>query len=469
MTQDTEGTPARPASRRRVRRALSSVPLRLLRRIIEEQNHSALHGIPDAALNEEEAEIYRFVRQHYARAGRFPAMITMEENRMQLPEAPEPLAFYREAMRTSLRMRNAAELIVRLQEAINANDGDAIAEALAVRAQDLADVGTSIIRADTLAERVRDSLNPSTSLRAISLTGIPGIDLTVGGVARGDLGFLYARPAVGKTFLQLSGAVRKAMGGERVLFLSKEMTAEQAMHRVVMMHYDVDPSLGLTKRVSTYAYREMMERMTGGLPAELVENLLITDDPAVRTPEDFAALIRETQPELAMLDGSYFLKPAARGTFNSQTERFSQIVRELREAARDTRTGIWATWQQNRTKAVGADGMYGTDAATQDAGLAVELRRSKRDKTIREAIPTKTRHGPEGERIGLTYRFKPTSVGELVQLAPEEDDGDAGGRAERARTVYVERSARASRTPPPAATPRPSARAATPNTYEVPQ
>lgn len=459
MTEDT--APHRPQARRRVRRSLTSVPLRLLRKAIDDQNYGAFQSVPLAALTDEEREIYAFVARHYGRFGRFPSLVTMEEQRMGLPDADEPLEHYREALVHNFRMRNASELVIRLQEAIRDNDGEALAEALMQRTEDMRDMGSALADVGTLLNSFRESMNPRQSIGTICLTGIPGLDAQIGGLVRGDIGFLYARPGVGKTFLQLSGALRKVLAGETVLFISKEMTSEQIMHRLVTMVFNVDPQIGLTRRVSTMAYQEMLERLRDGLPEGLTSNLMLTDAMDIRTPADVGALIREVRPELCMVDGTYFLKPAEGSKFGTQTERLTQLIREMRSTASDTRTGIWATWQQNRSKVIGAEGMYGTDAATQDAGLAVELRKHRSEVGMRVATITKNRHGPEGEDFGLSYTFKPTRVGEATPI-PRRNDRGEGGNTDRVVAAALPSARR------PPQTPRPSA-SAPPHSYDLPE
>jgi hypothetical protein len=430
--------PVRPSARRRVRRAITSTPLRLLRRILEDRNFSAFNSVPRDTLTEEEQAVYEFVGQHYHRHQSFPTETTLEERRIQLPEAPEPLAFYRDALVNQVRIRQGADVIMRLQDAIEQDDGEEIATVLSERRELIAQSTMTAVDMQYMQTTFLQSLEPMNSLRAIVGTGIVGLDDEVGGLKRGDLGVIAARPGVGKTYLQIAGAMHLALAGERVLAITKEMSEEQYVHRILCMYYGLDPSLGVQRRVSTRAYREVEERLREGLPERLLRNIIIPNSLDIRTTGDVQAAIRQYSPDLTDVDGTYFLRPVERKSFSSETERLAQLVRELREGAQVTRTAMLATWQQNRSKIVGTEGLYGTDALSQDASLVVMVRRHRDDPSIRVANVTKNRHGPEDFEIGLTFSFKPTNIGLRAPIPTREAAIRQGRDAFIAETVRTQ-------------------------------
>ena len=428
----------RPAPRRRAQRALTSVPLRLLRRIIEDVNPNALRAVHDDHLTEEERNVYQFVRGHYATHGRFPSFVTLEERRISLPDAPEPLEFYRAEFVNSVQLRHVADAMLRVQEAIASGDGQAAVEAARVaELQSAAPVSHNTLR--TLLPVVQAGLDPRMSLHRIVETGIPAVDEAVGGIGRGDIAFLYGRPAAGKTMLQIAGITNLAEDGNRILLISKEMSDWQIAHRILTLYANVDPRIGLQRRISTHAYAELMRRFAEEVPANVLDNIIIPDPTTIRTTEDVKHAVREHQPYLTAVDGTYFVQPAETRSVSSRTERLEQIVREFKSVAFETEQAMLLTWQQNRSKGMDAGSLYGTDAATQDAALAIEVRHHRQDKNIRVGVVTKNRHGPQDFEFGMTYRFKPTNLGITCPIPRRGEDGDDGNdrRAERMRARAI--------------------------------
>lgn len=428
----------RPSPRRRGQRVLSSVPLRLLRRIIEDVNPNALRAVHDDYLTEDEQGVYQFVRGHYSSHGRFPDFMTLEERRIVLPDAPEPLEFYRNEFLNSIRLRQVADAMMRVQEAITANDGEAAIDAMQTQQIDRgAAVSHNTLR--TLLPVVQEGLNPVNSLNRIIETGIPAVDEHVGGIGAGDIGFLYGRPAAGKTMMQLAGVLNLAESGRRVLLITKEMSDWQIAHRMLALYTNVDPQVGMQRRISTHAYQEIMRRLQHEVPDAVLDNIIIPDPTSLRTTEDVKHAIREHQPYLTAVDGTYFVEPVNVSRSANRTERLEAVIREFKAVAFDTGQAILATWQQNRGKGMDAGSMYGTDAATQDAALAIEIKHHRQDRSMRVMVVTKNRHGPQDFEFGVTYRFKPTSLGITCAIPRRGDDNDAANdtRAERMRDRAV--------------------------------
>ena len=422
-----------PRPRRRVSRALASPALQLLRRVIIDDNYSAFTAVPLDGLNEEEREVYNFVHQHYRQNRGFPSDEAMMENRMTLPEAPEPLPYYQQRTTYSMTVSRSVELIRELQEAIEDQDGQRMGSLLMERQEIRLNANASVIRMSDMVEVFRQNINPRENLNVVTGTGIPGLDEEVSGIRNGNIGVLAARPGVGKTFMQLAGAMHLAHGGKRVCFMTKEMNVEEITHRMLCLQFGIDPGLGLQRRVSTMAYNEIMERMRDGVPQALIDNLIFPDPASIRTSADVRATMQEHAPDMSMLDGTYFVEPVKPVDMRNRTERLEQLVRELREDTRDTNRALWMTWQQNRSKAVGTEGLYGTDALSQDASLIVIMKEPRGAEGLRVASVVKNRHGPEGIEVGLTYKFKPTNIGLRCAVPTREitrrDGADQNARA----------------------------------------
>lgn len=435
----------RPAARRRTRAAIASVNLRLVRKIIEDVAPSALAALPDEALTDQEREIVSFVRGHYQAHGRFPSAVTLEERRIILPDAPEPLEFYQQAAENAIKVRIAAEAMLSAQEALNNNDGDAAMAALRVAYEP-----TSTRRSRSLGDHLaglRETMRPRNNVNHIIPYGVPVLDNYLGGLAAGDMAVIYGRPGNGKTMLQVASALSMAEHGQRVMFITKEMTEPQIVHRMTALYLDFDPRFGMQRPLSTRAYTDIMHRMDTQLPESILNNIIIPDATRVRHPDDILALIREDGPTVIALDGGYFMK--ARGRVTSQRESYEEIIRGIKQIAVETNLPFLMTWQQNRGKNnAGTDGIYGTDALSQDASTAVEIRELPGFPALRKGIVTKNRHGPGNTVFGMTYSFKPTQIGQEMPLPLRRGlRGDSPEDAARA-AEYAERAIRSQRERP---------------------
>lgn len=413
----------RPSPRRRTRRALTSVSLRLLRKIVDDNAVSALLSVPLASLSEEEQGVYERVITHYTQHHAMPQMTTMEEWGFSLPDAPEPLGYYQAEVRTNLRMQAGTDLLMELQDALSARDGEALARVMISRREAVVSSGTRMIGLGSMIGNFAARINPVTSLRAITTLGIPAVDAEVGGIPHGSLVILSGRPGSGKTFFQIAGCLAKAAQGELVAVVTKEMSEEQMAHRMIAMHYDFDPRLGIQKRVSTAAFDMMTAALTEALPRALQENLQIVANDSIRTTGDVRAVMEEYRPELLAMDGTYFVQPVGKRSYPSDRERLQDIIRETQQNSQDTNTTTFATWQQNRGGTNdAAEGLYGTDAGTQDAAMLLSIKKVKNHPEMRAMTVDKNRHGgSEGVEMGLTYTFRPTNLGERIPMPDRED------------------------------------------------
>jgi replicative DNA helicase len=90
-------------------------------------------------------------------------------------------------------------------------------------------------------------------------TGMRTFDHLTGGIFRGELLILAARPGVGKTALALQIAVAMAKNGETVLFSSLEMSTVELMSRAICAEAGVDGSKIRNGRLSSMDMGQLSE------------------------------------------------------------------------------------------------------------------------------------------------------------------------------------------------------------------
>lgn len=422
-----------PAPRRRVRRALSSVPLRFMRRLLEANDPAGFSSIPAEELTDEELEVYEAIQRHYQRHRVFPLPETLAENGITLPEATEPLSYYRDQFYNSVRVRRAAELVTEIQGALQSNNGAAAEALLHSYREATANPELSFVSLGDRVDQFEERLDPASSLMVRCPTGIPAVDDVLGGTKRGGVVFIAGRPGSGKTFTAIAAAMNLAEDGEQVLFISKEMPSEEIEDRMLFMLTDMDPGINV-RRFSTTHTRAVIRERRASIPESVARNVVFPNHDAIRTTADIEAAIRLRRPTVCVLDGSYFIRAVEVSKTADEREKMAALIRELREIALATRTTIIMTWQQNRTKSFGTEGLYGTDVASQDASLVLMIKKVIGHPTIREVFVAKNRHGADEFSIGMAYGFKPTTVGEGIDLPTDiqrEDTPFAQGARRR--------------------------------------
>lgn len=417
------------------------MPLRYMRKIIEDNSPTALSAIPVTELGEDEQAVYEAIVRHYQVHNVLPSLQTLTERGIQLPEAPEPTSFYRDEFFNSLRVRRAAELVTQVQEALQANDGREVTRILSSfrDANENPEITMTVLgdRYEDFEER----LDPTSSMSGRIPTGIPAVDDAIGGTKRAGVIFIAGRPGTGKTFTAIASALNSAEDGERVLFISKEMQSEEIEDRMYVMLMDLDPGINV-RRFSTSQTRQVAQRRRADLPPEILQNIVFPNHDAINTTADVEAAIRMARPTVCYIDGSYFLRALDAGKDASEREQLTALIRELRMVALRTRVTIVVTWQQNRTKTFGTEGLFGTDAASQDASLVLMLRKVKERPDLREVYIVKNRHGPDEFTVGMAYGFKPTTVGAPATLpsAPGAEGEGVQRDVRRGRNRHVERA-----------------------------
>lgn len=388
----------------------------MIRKIIEDDDQALFYRLPYDDLAEPEQAAYTSIDRHLRDHNRFPAVETLRERGHQLPDAPEPLSYYRDQFFNSLRLRRGSEFVLSMQEAINSGDGYQV-DSLIAEMQRVGDAPElSTVPLSNHYAGFIDRLNPSRARSNRVAIGLPALDQSIGGVKRGDMIVTAGRPASGKTYVQLQCALTLAEMGERVVYISKEMSQEQIDDRLFFMLMDIDPGVN-SSRFSTDTTIATARDRRQFIPPAILDNLLFPEHRQIRSTSDVRALVRTERPTILMIDGTYFLDPTGLRKNADQRERYERIIRDTKQLCDDETVTTHLTWQMNRKKEYGGtEGFYGTDAISQDASVAVYLKSVAGEPNMRECVIAKNRHGHMGFSLGITYGFRPTRIGDMCVL-----------------------------------------------------
>lgn len=234
-------------------------------------------------------------------------------------------------------------------------------------------------------------------------TGFTDLDKLTGGLQRSDLLILAARPAVGKTSLQLAIAHHAAVNaGKTVAIFSLEMSAEQLVQRLLAMETGVDAQRLRLGYIDDNEW-DQISRAFGRL-AEA--NIFIDDTASINIMElrsKSRRLLAEHGLDFIVVD--YLQLVSGRRTEN-RVQEISEISRGLKGLARELNVPVLALSQLSRAVESRADhrpllsDLRESGSIEQDADIVMFIYREDLynpdtdKKGIAELIVAKHRNGP---------------------------------------------------------------------------
>ena len=178
-------------------------------------------------------------------------------------------------------------------------------------------------------------------------SGFPDLDLALGGLMRGDLIILAARPAFGKSTLAMNIARHAAGEGHVVAVFSLEMGREQLALRLVAAEAEVDSHL---LRLHLIGLESTQSRVTNAIGA-LSDLAIYLDDSPAQTVAEMRSKLRRlhsTRPvDLVIVDYIQLISGSERRSEN-RVQELSDVTRQLKAAARELNAPLIAVSQLSR-------------------------------------------------------------------------------------------------------------------------
>ncbi len=273
-------------------------------------------------------------------------------------------------------------------------------------------------------------------------TGFMDLDTLLGGLKRGDLVVVAARPSLGKTSLVLNFARSAAARQQATVgFFSIEMAAEQLVQRLLAMESGVDST-----RLAFGQHSDRDERRISQALGVLSDLSIYFDDSAMLTVAEMRAKARRLHLErgldLVIVDFLQLMHGGVRS--ENRVQEVSHISRSLKELARDLDVPVVACSQLSRaaesraTHVPQLSDLRESGSIEQDADVVMfiyredkyvsreEYQRLHPDRPtdsypsgITQIVLAKHRNGPTGT-IHLRFREKVARFEDLLVREPED-------------------------------------------------
>lgn len=419
--------------------------LLLLTALCENSSVEDFRQIQQDYFVDSEVELYSFIQRHYRSHGVLPSLATLEErNGRRLPETPEPVSFYLQAVYDRRVYNLIRPQFNDLRACLSSKDIEGARRVIQSMGTEcrINLVGNDLFTIDevfqTVLSEYRSRLFERLSGRLSGVTsGYDSIDRRTGGYDLSDLVVWVGRPRQGKTYLLLKQALSAWRAGRSVLLTTMEMSAEQCGKRLFAIMAGVNPSYIKLGRLSNHAIQRMENART------MIENsnrFHILAGAFNGKVAGVDMLIQQISPDAVYIDGIYLLRSSEVRRMG-RWEESAYVMDELRKMTIVRNKPVICTSQENRT--AGDKGEHGdlskigyTDAiathATSVYGILPGKAEYGREKDSRVITCFKERDSEGDYSFAVDYKFAPISFEEteytdLVEQ-PEQQTDDAGRR-----------------------------------------
>ena len=424
---------------------MSSIGFGLFKSLIESnKNFSNLqnHSITEEHFQDKELAAYRFIRQFILEYGQYPALETVSRHisdDLAFADLPvEATEYWIAEVKKRKRYEDMHACMLDIRRCIEEQDMET---ALDIMGKGYLDIRESYVtrRMADIREiqyevlTKHDSAQSTQELPGVSF-GFPYIDEESGGAQKGDYIVIVGQTGVGKTFLALKVAKSAHRSGKNILFLSTEMPNLQTARRVLALEGRFSTN-DLKKGRLSYFGRERAERIIeegAAFDGEYGNYFRLLPGGMFPKVEDFAIVVKELKPDLAVIDGAYLLQTTGR---MSWWEKNMQVAVILKNLSMNEDLPIIATYQYGKKDTGKLEGVGGGFAIPQIAGIVLSFEYERKedigstnDMQYRVLRLTKGRDGESGS-IRVRYNMKTTELvqdrrlsGRLYNLPVEEPD-----------------------------------------------
>lgn len=367
-----------------------------------------------------EEDLFALVRGHIVSYGKMPERATVEQwaedTQNNIPSKKslvEPPRFYYDRMqhrniKLALKkaLRDAAEQVnenVPYEALIDLTTAvmELTNQQRATKLINFSRVGGKIIKDETA------KVNHPDSEYGLKF-GWPSFDAMSGGLLGGDVTSFVGRPAMGKTYMMLYGAINAWKDGKVPLFVSMEMKTTPIAQRVAALHTTTSITEIKKASVGSKKYARMLKKLYA---MKTKQDFWIADGALSATVDDLILLCRQLKPDVLFIDGAYLLRHP-----NMRLARWDRVNTNAEsikcDIAEAMNIPVVVSYQLNRetmkkkTGDVGVENISNSDAIGQLSSVVLGLfeEESVETKIARKVRILKGRNGESGE-FTINWRF----------------------------------------------------------------
>lgn len=183
-----------------------------------------------------------------------------------------------------------------------------------------------------------------TKPREVIYTHFPTVDKATGGLRRGTLTIIGARPSVGKTTLAVNIATETALHNKKTLVFTLEMSAEMILQKIASRKCNIAYS-----RFNSVIGQTDSEIITDYFDkSNFKENLIIKDD--INTIENICGYILSTSPDVVFIDYAQIISTVK--SYDNKRLQMDYVSGELKRVAKQTNCCIVLLSQLKRNDIV---------------------------------------------------------------------------------------------------------------------
>lgn len=191
-----------------------------------------------------------------------------------------------------------------------------------------------------------DELANEIKVPAFIGTGLGSLDDKLGGLPRGYLTLLVARPGMGKTTAAMQIARNVAVSGKTVLFVSLEMLSNELWVKAALGIAEVAWKDFSNGEVPAGTKDRIQKEIIPTLKRGLGDRLLIYDKDQNCTSTDMLnTMVKEIKPDLVIVDHLAYMSDEA----DNEIKRLGLICRRLRGIAQEHNTAMLVLHHANRS------------------------------------------------------------------------------------------------------------------------
>lgn len=365
----------------------------LVTKIVDEGrlNEVLRSGIASSFLDDEAGSIFNYVQRHYSEYKKVPARDTVLRAfpNFTFSSPQEPLEYYIHATKENYRRTVLEDGLNNLAD-IYAKDTKKSEELLRetltnlnVTAKNFKDVNA----AATAVDRIQWYRNRRDNPGVDGITsGWPTLDSQTLGWHGGEFVVLAAEKYMGKSWTMIDKALTAARQGEKVLFITKEMTQEAVTRRFDSIYARVEYDAlrkGELTQIEEERYIEAMNELSNS-------NLqFVVARQGVNTVEDIQIKAVETDATIVFADSVYLFDPNSRDRYSGEPSRRMAVSQRCKSVAQELGIPVVVSVQAGRKKTKertpDLDTIEWSNAFAQDADTVFFLERDDLDRDLRRS------------------------------------------------------------------------------------